>query len=335
MSPAARTLPPAAQFVLTRRLPCAMLAVLMFTTVLWLPGAAQGVPVLGAILPFVALGLQILTPALFAVILLGGGAAFAGHVALIASVAVGLLANMSVLVGLIMLTLYAMLPIFSTLALSRRDGLERSAQRLAVGLGMGVLLALGFGATTRGISLHAFSGQMLAPFFDALANQHMAGMDAAASAQMLDELRHAVTAIFPGVTAFSLWLTWWGNIVLARGIATHYGFYTGDRRPLGHLRFGKTLAYGLSIVLVLATLTTGTVQYVCGNAAILMGGIVAVQGLAVSHMWLKARKMQLMTVLMYMILLMQPAMVLPFVIIGILDMWFDYRRINPPATGGN
>jgi len=312
-----------------------VLAVLMFTTVLWLPGISQGVPVLGAILPLVALGLQALTPALFAVILLGGGAAFAGHVALMASIVAGLLANMSVLVGLIMLTLYATLPIFSAMALTKQNGLERSAQRLALGIGMGVLLALGFGATARGVSLHAFSGQMLAPFFDALADQHIAGADSAASAQILDDLRRAVTAIFPGFTAFSLWLTWWGNIMLARGIATRYGFYSGDRRPLSHLRFGKTLAYGLSIALALAALAPGTVQYVCGNAAILMGGIVAAQGLAVAHAWLKARKMQLMIVLMYMILLMQPAMVLPFVIVGILDMWFDYRRINPPATGGD
>lgn len=307
----------------------------MFTTVLWLPGLAQGIPLLGAILPLLALGLQVLTPALFALILLGGGTGFAGHVALIASAISGLIANMSVLVGLIMLTLYAMLPIFSALALGRRDGLERSAQRLAVGLGMAVLLALGFGATSRGVPLQTFSGQMLAPFFEVLTARQMNGMDAATSTQMLGELRRMVTAIFPGITAFSLWLTWWGNIVLARSLAMRYGFYTGDTRPLSRLRFGKLLAYGLSIALVLATLASGTVQYVCGNAAILLGGIVAIQGLAVAHAWLKVRNMQLMTVLMYMILLMQPAMVLPFVIVGILDMWFDYRRINTPANGGN
>ncbi len=335
MDSAARTLPPAAQFVLTHRLPCAVLAVLMFTTVLWLPGLAQGIPLLGAMLPLLALGLQVLTPALFALILLGGGTGFAGHVALIASAASGLIANMSVLVGLVMLTLYAMLPIFSALALGRRDGLERSAQRLAVGLGMAVLLALGFGATSRGVPLQTFSGQVLAPFFDALTAQHVDGMDAAASTQMLGELQRMVTAIFPGVTAFSLWLTWWGNIMLARSLAMRYGFYSGDMRPLSRLRFGKTLAYGLSITLALATLASGTVQYVCGNAAILLGGIVAIQGLAVAHAWLKARSMQLMTVLMYMILLMQPAMVLPFVVMGILDMWFDYRRIDAPADGGN
>lgn len=335
MNDAARTLPPAAQFVLTHRLPCAALAVLMFTTVLWVQGLAQGVPLLSAILPVFALSLQVLTPALFALILLGGGTAFASQVALIASVTTGLLTGMSILIGLLMLTLYAMLPVLSALALSKAGGLERSAQHLAIGLGMGVLLALGFGATGENISLQAFTGQILTPFFEAFANQRLAGMDEAAYAEMLVELRRMVTAVFPGFTAFSLWLTWWGNVILARRIAMHYGFYMGDQRPLSSLRFGRQIAYGLAAALALATLSQGSLQYVSGNAAILIAGIVAVQGLAVAHMWLKIRKMHLVIVLMYLILLMQPAMVLPFVMIGLLDIWFDYRRVNAPADGGN
>jgi len=332
---ASHPLPPAARFILTRRLPCAALAVLTFTAVLWIPGMTQGVPLLSAILPVLALGLQILTPALFALILLGGGLAFASQVALIASVAAGLLAGMSILVGLLMLTLYAMLPVFSALALGKAGGLERSAQHLAIGLGMAVLLALGFGAIGQGLTLHDFTGQILAPFFEAFANQQMTGVDETAYAEMLVRLRSMVTAIFPGFTALSLWLSWWGNLLLARYLAMHYGFFSGDRRPFAYLRFGRQLAYGLAAALALAALTQGALQYVAGNAAIFMAGIIAVQGLAVAHLWLKMRKMHLVTVLMYLILLIQPAMVLPFVMIGLMDIWFDYRRGNPPVTRGD
>ena len=335
MNDAARTLPPAAQYVLTHKLPCAVLAALMFTAVLWVPGMVKGLPLLAAMLPIFALGLQVLTPALFALILFGGGVAFASQVALAASVIAGLLAGMSMLIGLLMLTLYALLPIYAARTMGGADGLRISAQHLAIGLGMAVLMALGFGATEQGVSLQAFVGQMLEPFFGTLAAQEPTGMSAAAYAEVLDQLRQTVSGIFPGFVAFSLWLTWWGNVILARRIAVRYGFYSGGLQPVTCLRFGRQMAYSFAITLVIAGVAQGTLQYVASNAAIIMAGMLAVQGLAVAHLWLKNRRMQLMLVLMYLILMMQPAMVLPFTMIGLLDIWFDYRRGINPASGGS
>ncbi len=329
MNDAARTLPQAAQFVLTHRLPCAVLAALMFTAMFWMPGATYGLPLL------LALGVQMLTPALFGVVMFGGGIVYASQVALAASVIAGLMAGMSVLIGLLMLVLYALLPIFAAHTLSKANGLKLSAQHLAIGMGMAVLMALGFGATEQGVSLQAFIDQMLTPFFESFAEQKPPGVDAAAYAEMLTQLRQTVTGVFPGFTAFSLWLTWWGNVILARRIAVHYGFYSGGLQPVTSLRFGRLMAYGFAAALVIAGLAQGTLQYVAANAAIVMAGMLAVQGLAVAHLWLKNRKMQLVQVLMYLFLLIQPAMVLPFTIIGLLDIWFDYRRVNTPASGGS
>jgi len=335
MNTVVHTLSPAAQFILTRRVPCAMLAVSMFTAVLWIPLAAQGLPLLTGLLSIFALSLQVLTPALFALILFGGGIIFAGQVAVVASIMAGLLAGMSILIGLLMFTLYALLPILSARALIKSGGLERSARHLAFGLGIAVLAALGFGAFEQEVSLQAFTGQLLRPFFDAFVQQRPAGIDGTAYIEMISQLRQTVTHIFPGFAAFSLWITWWSNVILARYLAMRYGFYNGHQLPVVFVRFGKPMAYGFSVALAMAGLLQGSLQYIAANTAIMLAGILAVQGLSVAHLWLRARNMRLIMALMYIFLLMQPAMVLPFVIIGILDIWFDYRRVNTPVAGGD
>jgi hypothetical protein len=37
---------------------------------------------------------------------------------------------------------------------------------------------------------------------------------------------------------------------------------------------------------------------------------------------------------LYVVLLIQPVMLLPFTVTGLLDTWFDYRRRMKPANGG-
>jgi type III secretory pathway component EscU len=43
--------------------------------------------------------------------------------------------------------------------------------------------------------------------------------------------------------------------------------------------------------------------------------------------------MLLSIALMYLMLIIWSILIIPFVIIGLMDIWFDYRR-NMPAVGG-
>jgi uncharacterized protein YybS (DUF2232 family) len=83
-----------------------------------------------------------------------------------------------------------------------------------------------------------------------------------------------------------------------------------------------------------AALGTGSVQYLAVNCTLIAAGMLAVQGVAVAHVWLASRQLQIVGALVYVMLLIQPAMVLPFVVIGLLDIWFDYRRVDSPENGG-
>ncbi|HKJ83119.1 MAG TPA: DUF2232 domain-containing protein [Mariprofundaceae bacterium] len=323
-TPTPRTLPLAAEFVLTRRVPCAVLVTCLFEAPLWLAGTALS-------LPFLVL--HLLTPALFAVITLGGGMGFAAQVGGLAALLATLLAHFSLQPGLLLVTLYAALPILATGVLARENGMERSAVHLAIGLATAMLAMLVMGAIQQHVGVQEVVGRVLEPLFTGMTEAQKAS-GGTVDPEVLNRLRTTMILIFPGSVALSLWIVWWGDVMLGRTIATYYGFYEGDQRPLSLIHFGSRMAYLFVALTAVALIASGSVKYVAINGALLVSGLLAAQGLAVTHVWLRARQMPFLTALVYFLLLIQPAMVLPFVVIGLFDTRFDYRRKYMPASGG-
>ena len=122
--------------------------------------------------------------------------------------------------------------------------------------------------------------------------------------------------------------------MLARNIATYYNFYRGDTQPVSELRLPRSVAYGFMLLIALASFAAGTPQYLAANTGLVFAGLLSAQGLSVVHTWLHAKRLQIAAIVMYVMLLIQPVMVLPFAMIGMLDIWFDYRRNIMPADGG-
>jgi Predicted membrane protein (DUF2232) len=318
MNQQARSLPPFAQWTLTRRIPCAFLAMVMYGSVLAFAGTFLSLPLLV---------LHILTPTLFTLIALGGGTVFAMQVALLTSVGMALLLQGALGPGLILLILYAALPIFAAGMLATNNGASRSGLFLAISLLVVMLAVLLAVPATQGSTPMALVHQLLAPLFQATRQE---GIDPV----MLQRVEKASEWIFPGVTTASLWVVWWGDVMLARTIAVFYGFYRGDMQPMSAFRLPRMLAYGFVPLVAVAGFSSGTLQYLAVNAALLFVTLLSVQGLAVVHTWLQAKRLQMAAIVMYALLLIQPVMVLPFALIGLLDIWFDYRRNIMPANGG-
>jgi len=105
-------------------------------------------------------------------------------------------------------------------------------------------------------------------------------------------------------------------------------------RPVSDFSLPRKGAYGFMLLMVVASFAGGTPQYLAVNAGLVFAGLLAAQGLAVVHTWLYAKRLQIAAIVMYVMLLIQPVMVLPFAMIGLLDIWFDYRRNIIPADGG-
>jgi Predicted membrane protein (DUF2232) len=330
--PPAPRMPAAAEYIMTRRIPCAVLAVLMFSTAWWFPALLQGVPLLAWVVAVLAIGIHLLTPGLFALIAMGGGGIFALQVAVLGAVGVGMVAGMHVLPGLAMLLMYGVLPILAAANMQRPGGLARSGQNMAIGLLLAVLVGLLAGANAVHMDMRAYVDHLLAPVFNSATAQLPAKDPQAAAA--LTEFRRTSVWILPGSLALGLWLVWWGNILLARSLACRYGFFRGDRAPLLGIRFARGIAYAFILAVAVANTTDGDIQYMAVGTAILGSGMLGMQGVAVAHSWLKLRQQPWMIVIMYMMLAMWSVLAIPFVLLGLMDVWFDYRRNMKSAIGG-
>ena len=330
-TPAPQALPPLVSFVLTHRLPCATLMLVMLMSAVWLPAMGGNTVFIAMLLTTAGLSLHMLAPALIALVTFGGGMVFAMHVAALAAAAVAIIAGFSLLAGLVVFVLYGLIPIAGAVLMARHDGVRRSSQYMGLGLGALILLALAVAAALQDLSIKAMISQMLAPMFEGVEQQVPASEQQAV--QMIEQSRQMMADILPGLMALGVWFTWWGDVVFARNFARKFGFYQGENGSLLSLNFGKPVAYLFMLLLVLLNLATGPVHYIAVNASILVGGMLAAQGVAVGHSWLKAKDMLFSIAMMYLMLIVWSILIIPFVIIGLMDIWFDYRR-NMPVVGG-
>jgi len=331
-APAPQAMPPAITYVLTHRLPCATLMLVMLMSAVWLPALSDAMPAFVVmLLTTVGLSLHILAPALVALVAFGGGLAFAAHVAALAAAGVTVISGFALTPGLVVFVLYGLIPILGAVLMMRDDGVRRSAQYLAFVLGGLTLLGLAVAAAMQDTGIKGLMESLLAPMFDSVLQEIPAGEPEAA--QVIEQSRQMMVEILPGLMALGVWFTWWGDVIFARNFARKYGFYQGEATSLLSLGFGKPVAYLFLVLMVLMNLGAGELHYIAVNAAILIGGLLAAQGIAVGHSWLKAKGMLLSIAMMYLMLIIWSVLIIPFVIIGLMDIWFDYRR-NMPAVGG-
>ncbi len=329
---APQTMPPLVSYVLTHRLPCAALMLVMLMSAVWLPALSSGLPpFLVMLLTTMGLSIHMLAPALIALVTFGGGLVFTSHVATLVAIGVILASGFAIVPGLIVFVLYGLMPIMGAALMMRPDGIRRSAQYLALGIGCLTLLGLLATAAMQDTGIKELIGQLLTPMFEGVEQQIPASEQE--TVQMLEQSRQMMVEILPGLIALGLWFTWWGDVVFARNFARKYGFYQGESARLLSLNFGKPVAYLFLVLLVLMNLASGELHYLAVNAGILIGGLLAAQGIAVGHSWLKAKGMLLSIAMMYFMLIIWSILIIPFVIIGLMDIWFDYRR-NIPAVGG-
>ena len=325
-------MPAAVAYVLTHRLPCAALMLVMLMAAVWLPILLQSLPpFLLMLVATLGLGLHILVPALIALVTFGGGFIFATQVALITALGITALAEFALLPGVMAFVVYGLIPVAAAVSMMRENGVKQSAQMLALLLGILVFFGLMIAAIVQDIGLRELIGQMIAPMFEGVEKQ-LPATDVE-SRQMLEQARQTMVSVLPGLIAIGLWFVWWGDTVFARNIALRYNFYRGDTSGLLDLKLGKPIAYAFLGLLLLTNLGSGDLSYLAANAAILTGGLLATQGIAVVHSWLKVKGMNLSIGLMYLMLLIWSIMIVPFVIVGLMDIWFDYRR-KFPAVGG-
>ncbi|RMH52171.1 MAG: hypothetical protein D6682_02495 [Zetaproteobacteria bacterium] len=310
---------------MTRKLPCSCLAFTLFTAIFWLPGLFPGAPMIAFLFILIAVVAHFTTPALFALIQIGGGGSFVTPVALISSAGVAALNRFDPTVTLIYLLFYAVLPAMAANILRRHGGLARSGEVLAVAIFCAVTAALALGAALHGDgSLQKYTRMLMAPMFAPIEGR---GGDA------VEEVEASLALAMPGLVAGGLWSIWWGGLLGARWLAMRYGFYHDSCFSWYYVRFQPRLALLMLLALVPANMAGGNLQFVAIALSLLLAALFAVQGVAVAHLWLKERQLNVLLAGMYIFLFFWSLAIIPFVVIGLLDTWFDFRRGAPPEEG--
>lgn len=325
-----KSLPPALDYILTRKIPCALLALVMFMGMFWAAATVGGG--MGMLLVMVLAVAHMMTPALFAVITLGGGLTYTIHVALLSGAAVMVASQFNVLLGLMYVLLYALIPAVAAGVVQRPGGLGKASTQLAIAIGVAVLVGLFVGAQSTDTGLREFTASLLKPYFEAMSSGVPAG-DVQAM-QTVEQMRDLTVTLFPGLLMFSLWMAWWTNVLIGRHVAVRYGFYRGDRTSWLYTKYSRTLGVVALLTVAVANLTDGNLQFMAFAVAMLLSALLGLQGVAVVHLWLKSRSMDMMVAILYLLLLIWPGMIFPFIILGLLDIWFDFRRNITPAAGG-
>jgi len=322
------TMPKLVDFFLTNRVPCAAMVVLMLTAAYGFSLLFGNLPVVGFLMVVVGMLLHLAVPSVFALVLFGGGLLYSLQVGVIAAAFILFLSSGSMYLTLLFFVVFVVASSL-TASVTQRQGLGQAAWVLAVLLFTVVILALMIAMDTTGIQ--SFVSELFKPMFD-----DMVKSVPAAEIEAMESVRQLqgwVVKIFPGLLVFTLWVVWWGNIVYARKVAKQYHFYQGNESGMLEFTLPSVLVYVWLVFAAVTLLATGDLQYIASNGLLVLSGLVAVQGVMVAHAWFKSRNMVNTIIVMYVMLFFWSAVVMLFMVVGLLDFWFKFRRNMVSTTG--
>lgn len=157
------------------------------------------------------------------------------------------------------------------------------------------------------------------------------GMDAE---ETLSAMIDAVLRVQPAIEMAVLLLTFVLAYRLSQGLALRLGLSLPAPLPLSLWRPWEELIWVLIAALGLSLLSDGLLADLGLNLIVLMGIIYGVQGLAVLRFFAQRQRVPLLVELFFYIGLFFVAG-LAFLLLaglGLLDTWFDWRRLRPAPT---
>ena len=157
------------------------------------------------------------------------------------------------------------------------------------------------------------------------------GMVVEEGGQTLSAIIDAVLRVQPAIEMATLLLTFVVAYRLSQGLALRLGLLLPAPLPLSLWRPWEELIWVLIAALGLSLLGAGLLADLGLNLIVLMGMIYGVQGLAVLRFFAQRQRVPLLVELLFYIGLFLVAG-LAFLLLaglGLLDTWFDWRRLRP------
>ena len=159
------------------------------------------------------------------------------------------------------------------------------------------------------------------------------GFSMAEGGEALVAMVDAVLRVQPSFELASLLLTFVLGYRLSQSLAPRLRLDLPAPLPLAHWRPWEELIWVLIAALALGLLADGWLADLALNAAVLMALLYGAQGVAVLRFYARRQDVPLLVELIfYLALLLVAGLAFIMLVgIGVLDTWFDWRRLRPAA----
>jgi hypothetical protein len=142
--------------------------------------------------------------------------------------------------------------------------------------------------------------------------------------------------LLPGLVVTNSALVAWLNMLLARQIA----FWVSGQQPdppLYHWALPEWLIFGVLGAGFMLLIPVAPLRYFSLNLLLVLGLLYFSQGVAVVATWLiRLRLPRVLRLIGYALMFLNPLFFLIIAALGVLDLWFDFRRLHqqPGDAGG-
>lgn len=148
----------------------------------------------------------------------------------------------------------------------------------------------------------------------------------------LDQIQYVLVRLLPSLAAASTLFVAWTNLVAARPIMQRRGIDCPDFGRLNRWRAPENLVWGvIGCGLVMLIPNTG-IRLIGVNGLLVLLTVYFIQGIAVVSFYFEKKKLpRTIRVVLYTMIAFQQLLLLVVVCIGLFDMWFNFRKIEPPT----
>lgn len=151
--------------------------------------------------------------------------------------------------------------------------------------------------------------------------------------EVVDDIRMLIPRILPGVLACSLLLIVWINLVAGSRILRRLQPEFAPWPPYNQWQLPDRLVWGIIGAGLLILVGRGFIRDLGTNLALVMGLLYFFQGLAVVIFLLDRWKVPgYLRMVMYIILIVQSYGLLLLAMLGLADVWLDFRKLQTPSA---
>jgi uncharacterized protein YybS (DUF2232 family) len=152
--------------------------------------------------------------------------------------------------------------------------------------------------------------------------------------QRLDRLSGALLRLFPGMMVIGAALVAWANFLLVRVLLARTGIHPEEWTSLRKWRSPEQLVWLLILAGFSVFLPLGGFKTLGQNVLLVLGLVYFFQGMAILAYWLNAKGAPaFVRVFLYTIIALQIYLAIMIAVVGLFDLWFDFRKLKTAPSG--